>query len=85
MFGYRIVRRHDKHGCRWLEVSDVLYDKGKPMSFGLTPATLVAQQANSIMERSDAEAILMLRQRHELILAAFSRPILDERTDFGRT
>lgn len=83
-FGYRVVRRYDKHGNKWLELSDVIFDKGRPMSFGLMPATLTAQQTNVIMDISDAEALDVLRQKHELILAAFSQPILDEKTDFGR-
>lgn len=83
-FGYRVVRRHDKNGCQWLEVCDVLYDKGKPMSFGLAPATLTAQQTNSIMDLDDAGALSLLRQKHEMILAAFTQPILDEKTDFGQ-
>jgi hypothetical protein len=63
-WNYRIVRHENEHGI-WYRLCEVYYDKGKP--WGYCNADLIAEEVSD------------LRWSTEKMLAAFDKPVLDEK------
>jgi hypothetical protein len=81
-WNFRIVRRYNRHGQVWLEITEVHYQNGKPIAFAdklLTPAETVEDG------ETEDEIVESLRATLEKMMDATKEPILDERKDFGKT